>query len=165
MKPSARLFIVEDENGGFFGDGRCELLKAVMEHGSLSAAAEALGRGYRKAWADIRKAEEATGRTSRERIWAGGDVVTGAATVILAMGAGRKAAAAIERAARLAAVLKGLGYRGMHIGGIHRRFDAVGLILDRLAKIQDDGAVVTMSTASGGLEIGWGNGRSHQGAR
>ncbi len=61
MKPSARLFIVEDENGGFFGDGRCELLKAVMEHGSLSAAAEALGRGYRKAWADIRKAEEATG--------------------------------------------------------------------------------------------------------
>ncbi|MCU0639359.1 MAG: LysR family transcriptional regulator [Candidatus Krumholzibacteria bacterium] len=61
MKPSARLFIVEDENGGFFGDGRCELLKAVMEHGSLSGAAEALGRGYRKAWADIRKAEEATG--------------------------------------------------------------------------------------------------------
>ena len=61
MRPSARLFIVEDEKGGFFGDGRCELLRAVMEHGSLSAAAEALGRGYRKAWADIRKAEEATG--------------------------------------------------------------------------------------------------------
>jgi methylenetetrahydrofolate reductase (NADPH) len=47
-------------------------------------------------------------------------------------------AAAIERAARLAAVLKGLGYRGIHIGGIHRRFDTVGLILDRLAKIQND---------------------------
>jgi len=47
-------------------------------------------------------------------------------------------AAAVERAARLAAVLKGLGYRGMHIGGIHRRFDTVGLILDRLAEIQDD---------------------------
>lgn len=47
-------------------------------------------------------------------------------------------AAAVERAARLAAVLKGLGYRGVHIGGIHRRFDTVGLILDRLAKIQDD---------------------------
>ena len=38
------------------------------------------------------EADEATGKTSRERIWAGGDVVTGAATVILAMGAGRKAA-------------------------------------------------------------------------
>jgi len=37
-------------------------------------------------------ADPATGRTSRDRIWAGGDIVTGAATVILAMGAGRKAA-------------------------------------------------------------------------
>lgn len=37
-------------------------------------------------------ADEETGKTSRERVWAGGDVVTGAATVILAMGAGRKAA-------------------------------------------------------------------------
>lgn len=38
------------------------------------------------------EAEEATGKTSKARVWAGGDVVTGAATVILAMGAGRKAA-------------------------------------------------------------------------
>ena len=45
--------------------------------------------------------------------------------------------AAIERAARLAAVLKGLGYAGIHIGGIHRSFDMVGRILDRLAVIQD----------------------------
>jgi glutamate synthase (NADPH) small chain len=37
-------------------------------------------------------ADEATGKTSMEKVWAGGDVVTGAATVILAMGAGRKAA-------------------------------------------------------------------------
>ncbi len=37
-------------------------------------------------------ADEETGKTSRDRVWAGGDVVTGAATVILAMGAGRKAA-------------------------------------------------------------------------
>ena len=33
-----------------------------------------------------------TGKTSKDRVWAGGDIVTGAATVILAMGAGRKAA-------------------------------------------------------------------------
>ena len=33
------------------------------------------------------------GRTSDPRVWAGGDIVTGAATVILAMGAGKKAAA------------------------------------------------------------------------
>ena len=41
-------------------------------------------------------ADEETGRTSRERVWAGGDVVTGAATVISAMGAGRKAARSIH---------------------------------------------------------------------
>lgn len=37
-----------------------------------------------------------SGKTSREGVFAGGDVVTGAATVILAMGAGRKAAKAID---------------------------------------------------------------------
>lgn len=36
------------------------------------------------------------GRTSREGVFAGGDTVTGAATVILAMGAGRRAAKAID---------------------------------------------------------------------
>ena len=42
-------------------------------------------------------ADEETGRTSKEWVYAGGDAVTGAATVILAMGAGKKAAAAIHR--------------------------------------------------------------------
>ncbi len=37
-----------------------------------------------------------TGKTSRERVWAGGDIATGAATVINAMGAGRKAASSIH---------------------------------------------------------------------
>lgn len=41
-------------------------------------------------------AEEETGLTTREAVYAGGDAVTGAATVILAMGAGKKAAAAID---------------------------------------------------------------------
>ena len=36
------------------------------------------------------------GKTTREGVYAGGDAVTGAATVILAMGAGKKAAAAID---------------------------------------------------------------------
>lgn len=39
--------------------------------------------------------DEATGATSLPGVYAGGDIVTGAATVILAMGAGRKAAAGI----------------------------------------------------------------------
>lgn len=41
-------------------------------------------------------ADEVTGKTSREGVFAGGDAVTGAATVILAMGAGKNAAAAID---------------------------------------------------------------------
>ena len=39
-----------------------------------------------------------SGLTSRPMVYAGGDAVTGAATVILAMGAGKEAAAAIDRA-------------------------------------------------------------------
>ena len=40
--------------------------------------------------------QEDTGATSREGVYAGGDAVTGAATVILAMGAGKTAAAAMD---------------------------------------------------------------------
>lgn len=40
--------------------------------------------------------DEATGKTSKDGVYAGGDAVTGAATVILAMGAGKTAAAAID---------------------------------------------------------------------
>jgi glutamate synthase (NADPH/NADH) small chain len=42
-------------------------------------------------------ADEETGRTTKPQVWAGGDVVTGAATVISAMGAGKQAAADIDR--------------------------------------------------------------------
>jgi len=41
-------------------------------------------------------ADPETGKTNREGVFAGGDIVTGAATVILAMGAGKKAAVAID---------------------------------------------------------------------
>ncbi len=40
-------------------------------------------------------ADDATGRTSKKGVFGGGDIVTGGATVILAMGAGRRAAASI----------------------------------------------------------------------
>lgn len=46
-------------------------------------------------WGTIQADEDGT--TSREGVFAGGDIVTGAATVISAMGAGKKAAAAIDR--------------------------------------------------------------------
>lgn len=41
-------------------------------------------------------ADEESGQTSRQGVFAGGDAVSGAATVILAMGAGKKAAKAID---------------------------------------------------------------------
>ena len=47
-------------------------------------------RGY------IEANEETGGATAIEGVYAGGDIVTGAATVILAMGAGKKAAQAID---------------------------------------------------------------------
>ena len=42
-------------------------------------------------------ADEETGKTKKTKVWAGGDIVTGAATVISAMGAGKKAAADIDK--------------------------------------------------------------------
>ena len=42
-------------------------------------------------------ADPQTGKTKKPRVWAGGDIVTGQATVILAMGAGRKAAKSIHQ--------------------------------------------------------------------
>lgn len=42
------------------------------------------------------KVDEKTGKTSKKGVWAGGDIVTGSATVILAMGAGRIAADSIQ---------------------------------------------------------------------
>jgi glutamate synthase (NADPH/NADH) small chain len=41
-------------------------------------------------------ADEKTGKTYKKAVWAGGDIVTGSATVILAMGAGRLAANSIH---------------------------------------------------------------------
>lgn len=46
-------------------------------------------------WGTV-KADEDNGRTSKGRVWCGGDMATGAATVISAMGAGKRAAADIN---------------------------------------------------------------------
>ena len=42
-------------------------------------------------------ADEETGQTKKKQVWAGGDIVTGSATVISAMGAGKRAAADIDK--------------------------------------------------------------------
>ena len=70
---------------------------------------EAIGQGPNKvllkAWPELKTSrrgyietdEAAGGATSIEGVYAGGDIATGAATVILAMGAGKRAAAAIDK--------------------------------------------------------------------
>jgi len=50
----------------------------------------------RSKWGTV-VADEDTGRTTMPRVWAGGDVVTGAATVVSAMGAGKQSADEINR--------------------------------------------------------------------
>jgi glutamate synthase (NADPH) small chain len=46
-------------------------------------------------WGNI-KADEKSGKTTKEKVWAGGDITLGQATVILAMGTGRDAANSID---------------------------------------------------------------------
>jgi len=50
----------------------------------------------RSKWGTV-VADVETGRATKPRVWAGGDVVTGTATVISAMGAGKRAAADMDR--------------------------------------------------------------------
>ncbi len=47
--------------------------------------------------------------------------------------------AAIERAARMSLILKGIGYKGIHIGGVYKDFDTAGKILDRMTEIESRG--------------------------
>lgn len=46
---------------GILGEGKLRLLKEIETQGSLSAAAKIMGMSYRKAWGDIKKAEEMLG--------------------------------------------------------------------------------------------------------
>jgi glutamate synthase (NADPH/NADH) small chain len=65
----------------------------AAESGSGAESDSALERTR---WGTV-VADETTGKTTKDRVWAGGDIVTGAATVISAMGAGKRAAADIDR--------------------------------------------------------------------
>lgn len=48
---TAHAFLwIETPAGRFLGKGRVELLEKIMEHGSISKAARAMGMTYKKAW-------------------------------------------------------------------------------------------------------------------
>ena len=62
-----KLWLNTEEAEGVFGDGKWRLLKAIESTGSLKAASSKLGISYRKAWGDLRKAEEHLGVNLAER--------------------------------------------------------------------------------------------------
>jgi molybdate transport system regulatory protein len=53
-----KLWISSDTYEGSFGTAKVRLLEAICETGSLQEAARTLGMSYRKAWGDLKKAEE-----------------------------------------------------------------------------------------------------------
>jgi molybdate transport system regulatory protein len=61
LHPRLALWI-EDQHGDLaFGKGRMVILDAIDRHGSLAAAATALGMSYRGLWARVRRSEKCLG--------------------------------------------------------------------------------------------------------
>jgi molybdate transport repressor ModE-like protein len=61
LKPRIKLWLNGEGVEGAFGDGKCRLLRCIDSTGSLRAASERLGISYRKAWGDLKKAQNALG--------------------------------------------------------------------------------------------------------
>ncbi len=91
---SGRRKPIEKPNSEFVLDCDCVIVSIGTSPNPLIKTTTA-GLDTEK-WGGI-IADEQTGQTSREGVFAGGDAVTGSATVILAMGAGKNAAEAIDK--------------------------------------------------------------------
>lgn len=61
MKPDVKVYLVDDNNDKFFGDGPVKLLKGIEETGSLKASALKMGMAYSKASRILHNAENALG--------------------------------------------------------------------------------------------------------
>jgi molybdate transport system regulatory protein len=73
LKARFKLWLNTKDAQGVFGDGKWRLLKAIESEGSLKAASELLQISYRKAWGDLKKAEECLNTALLER-QRGGDM-------------------------------------------------------------------------------------------
>ena len=90
---SGRRRPVVKENSEFLIDADCVIMAlGTSPNPLIKSTTDGLET---QSWGGI--IADDTGLTSREGVYAGGDAVTGAATVILAMGAGKNAAEAIDR--------------------------------------------------------------------
>ena len=61
MKPSVKVYLLDEEQQRFFGDGPCRLLRLVEETGSLRSATTSMGMAYSKAIHLLSQAEQALG--------------------------------------------------------------------------------------------------------
>lgn len=59
LRARFKLWLSIRDIEGVFGDGKWRLLKAIENTGSLTAASESLRISYRKAWGDLKKAQDA----------------------------------------------------------------------------------------------------------
>lgn len=58
LRPRFKLWLSTKDAEGALGDGKWRLLRSIETKGSLKAASESLRISYRKAWGDLKKAEE-----------------------------------------------------------------------------------------------------------
>ncbi len=68
-----KLWLSAISGEGIIGEGQYKLLRGIEELGSLKAASDMLGTSYRKAWGDIKKAEELLGYDLTEKHRGGKD--------------------------------------------------------------------------------------------
>jgi len=61
LEPRFKLWLNSSRVEGVFGDGKWRLLRAIERQGSLRAASESLHISYRKAWGDLKKAQDGLG--------------------------------------------------------------------------------------------------------
>jgi molybdate transport system regulatory protein len=52
-----KMWLETEDRQGILGDGKWQILKAVEDEGSLTAACQKLGLTYRRTWGDLKKIE------------------------------------------------------------------------------------------------------------
>jgi len=63
LKPGIKLWLASEESDSSFGDGKWRLLEAIGKTDSLKSTCQRLGISYRKAWGNLKDAEECLGFT------------------------------------------------------------------------------------------------------
>jgi len=58
LRTRFKLWLSTEDAEGAFGDGKWRLLKTIDAKGSLKAASQSLHISYRKAWGDLKKAQQ-----------------------------------------------------------------------------------------------------------